>query len=127
MSDYDKRMEIARRNVSTPVAAVVKQEYGNGAAAAASTDVYVSTPIKAYAVKEEPRTPTVEQVEDGILWAIAADVEDANEVAEAVACLRVDDVNIKRDFMNFLVADDDDEDDVIPPPKKQCFSRALTF
>ena len=126
MSGYVKRMELAEMNRRIPpTPTVVKQECG--VVVGATTDVvpYVSTPMKAYDIKEEPRTPTGDDIEDTILWAIAADIEEANEVAEAVATLRVDDA--KREFMNFVATYDTDDEDVVPPPPKKRLCRALTF
>jgi len=124
MPAYYKRMELAELNRRLPAFAAAPPAPRRTTDAVDDTTImvvepYVSTPIKAYDIKEEPRTPTNEDVEDAILWAVAADIEEANEVAEAVRCLNVDDS--KKRFLNFLT----DTVDLIPLKKR--FVRALTL
>jgi len=127
MPNYLKRLELAelnRRIPAGPAKPIVKIE--DGGDGDKTMVPYVSTPLKTYDIKEEPMTPTND---DAVLWAIADDVENAYELANAIAAIKSDDAREK--LVNFLITCDDDVVNLLPSPQVKRVSggvkRALTW
>lgn len=121
-SAYEKRMEaveIKRRFANAFTAAVIKMEpMAMPLVVKTTVEPYVSTPLKTYEIKEEAVTPTARDIQ---LWKVAAEIEDSEEVSQAVRALAIDDAT--KTLVAFLI--EEEIIDYVPPAKKMC--RALTF